>query len=53
MLTVEFESEQYIGSESSGIVELVVILSGGLSTTSISIMVVTTEQIIDKRQLNS
>ena len=49
MLTVEFESEHYNGSELSGIVKVVVILSGGTSTTSISVMVITTEQIIGKR----
>ena len=38
MLVVEFESEQYTGSESSGFVEVVVIISGGSSTTPISVM---------------
>ena len=41
MLVVEFESEQYTGSESSGFVEVVVIISGGLSTTPISVMITT------------
>ena len=42
VLVVEFESEQYTGSESSGFVEVVVIISGGLSTTSISVMMTIT-----------
>ena len=37
VLTVMFQSEQYIGSESSRFIEVVVIISGGSSTTSISI----------------
>ena len=53
MLTVEFESEHYNGSESSGIVEVVILLLGGLSTTSISVMVITTEQITIGERLNS
>ena len=44
MLVVEFESEQYTGSESSGFVEVVITL-GGSSTTPISVMVNTSEQI--------
>ena len=43
VLTVEFESEQYIGSELLGVIEVVVILSGWSSTTPISIMVTTTQ----------
>ena len=42
MLVVEFESEQYTGSESSGFVEVVVVLNGS-STTPISVMVNTIE----------
>ena len=42
MLVVEFESEQYNGSESSGFVEVVVIISGGSSTTPISVMITIT-----------
>ena len=42
MLVVEFESEQYTGSESSGFVEVVVIILGGSSTAPISVMVITT-----------
>ena len=37
-----FQSEQYIGSESSGFVEVVVIVSGGSSTIPISVMVTIT-----------
>ena len=43
-LVVEFESDQYNGSESSGFVEVVVIISGGSSTSPISVMVTTSEQ---------
>ena len=42
VLVVEFESEQYTGSESSGFVEVVVIISGGSSTTPISVMIIIT-----------
>ena len=42
VLVVEFESEQYTGSESSGFVEVVVVLNGS-STTPISVMVNTIE----------
>ena len=42
MLVVEFESEQYTGSESSGFVEIVVIISGGSSTTPISAVITIT-----------
>ena len=41
MLVVEFESEQYNGSESSGFVEVTVMLNGS-STTSISVMLTIT-----------
>ena len=44
VLVVEFESEQYEGSESSGFVEVVVIISGGLSTTPISVMITSIER---------
>ena len=44
MLVVEFEYEEYIGSESSGFVEVVVIISGGFSTTPISVMMNTIER---------
>ena len=39
MLVVEFESGQYTGSESSGFVEVIVIISGGSSTTPLSVMI--------------
>ena len=38
-LSVEFESDEFIGSESSGHVEVVVIISGGSSTTLIDVVV--------------
>ena len=41
---MEFESEQYIGSESSRNVEVVIKLSGGSSTMPISVTAITTEQ---------
>ena len=44
MLVVGFKSDQYNGSESSGFVEFTVTLSGGSSTTPISVMVTTTGQ---------
>ena len=44
MLVVEFESEQYTGSESSGFAEAVVIISGGSSTTPISAMMTMIER---------
>ena len=44
MLVVEFKKGQYTGSESSGFVEVVVIISGGSSTSPISVMVTTIEQ---------
>ena len=43
VLVVEFESEQYNGSESSGLVEVVVVLNGS-SITPISVMMNTSEQ---------
>ena len=39
VLVVEFDSPQYTGSESSGFVEAVVIISGGSSTIPISVTV--------------
>ena len=44
VLVVEFESEQYEGFESSGFVEVVVIISGGSSTTPISVMITSIER---------
>lgn len=38
VLVVEFESEQYIGTELSEFVEVIIILSRGLSIVPISIM---------------
>ena len=45
MLVVEFESGQYTGSESSGFVGVVIIISGGSSTAPISVMITTTTSI--------
>ena len=42
MLVVEFESQQYTGSESSGFVKITIL--GGSSTTPISVMINMTEQ---------
>ena len=44
MLVVEFESEQYTGSESSGFVEVVVLILGGSSATPISVMLTSIER---------
>ena len=44
MLVVEFTKGQYIGTESSGFLEVVVIILGGSSTSPISVMVTTSEQ---------
>ena len=44
MLVVQFTKKQYTGSESSGHVEVVVIISGGSSTSPISVMVTTSER---------
>jgi len=44
VLRVEFASRRFIGSESSGHVEVVVIISGGSSTTSIEVVVTPSEQ---------
>ena len=43
MLVVEFESEQYTGSESSGFIEVTVMLNGS-STTPINVMITMTER---------
>ena len=51
MLVVEFESEQYTGSESSGFVEVTTIISGGSSTTPISLIMTMTEQSATGEQL--
>ena len=39
VIVVKFKSEQYIGSESSGFVEVVVIISEGLSAIPFNVMV--------------
>jgi len=39
VLVVEFESNEFVGSESSENIEVVVIISGGLSTTPIEVVV--------------
>ena len=44
MLVVEFKSKSYTVSESSGFEEVVVIISGGSSTSPISVMVTTSER---------
>ena len=43
-LSVEFGSDEFVGSESSGHVEVVVIISGGSSTTPIEVVVTPSEQ---------
>lgn len=43
-LVIDFELNQYTVAESSGFVEIVVTISGGSSTTPISVMVITSEQ---------
>ena len=44
MLVIDFEFNQYTVIELSGFVELAVTISGGSSTTPISVMVTTIEQ---------
>ena len=44
MLVVEFKSKPYTVSESSGFVEVAVIILGGSSTLPISVMVTTSER---------
>ena len=39
MLSVEFTSEQFVGSESSGFIEVEVRITGGTSSTSITVTV--------------
>ena len=39
-----FEPGRFVGSESSGHVEVVVVISGGLSTTPIEVMVTPSER---------
>ena len=44
VLVVEFKSSQFVATESSGFAEITVTISGGSSTTPISVMVTTSEQ---------
>ena len=44
MLAVEFKSDRFSATESSGHAEIVVTISGGSSTTPISVMVIPREQ---------
>ena len=44
MLVVEFNKERYNVDESSGFVAITVIISGGSSTTPISVLLTTTER---------
>ena len=44
VLVIGLENKRYTGSESSGFVEVVVIISGGSSTTPISVMVAFNER---------
>ena len=44
MLVVEFASGQFTGSESSGLIEVVVRVTGGLSSTPITVTVTPSEQ---------
>ena len=44
MLVVEFKSNQFSVTESSGFAEIIVTISGGSSTTPISVMVTTSER---------
>ena len=41
---MEFGSDEFVGSESTGHVEVVVIISGGSSTTPIEVVVTPSEQ---------
>ena len=44
VLIVEFKSDQFSTNESSGFAEIAVTISGGSSTTPISVMVTTSER---------
>ena len=44
VLVVEFKQGRFVGSESSGHVEVVVIISGGSSITTIKVVVTPSEQ---------
>ena len=39
MLVVEFASEQFVGSESSGFIEVIVRITGGSSSTPVTVTV--------------
>ena len=44
MLTVEFASGQFTGSESSGFIEVIVRITGGVSSSPITVTVTLSEQ---------
>ena len=44
MLTVEFASGQFTGSESSGFIEVIVRVTGGVSGAPITVTVIPSEQ---------
>ena len=44
VLVVEFKSDQFSATESSGSIGIIIIISGGSSTTPISVMVTTSER---------
>ena len=44
MLTVEFASGQFTGSESSGFIEVIVRVTGGVSSAPITVTVTPSEQ---------
>ena len=44
MLTVEFASGQFTGSESSGFIEVIVRVTGGVSSSPITVTVIPSEQ---------
>ena len=44
MLTVEFASGQFTGSESSGFIEVIVKVTGGVSSSPITVTVIPSEQ---------
>ena len=44
MLTVEFASGQFTGSESSGFIEVIVRVTGGVSSAPITVTVTLSEQ---------
>ena len=50
-LRVEFKSNEFTVTESSGFVEVAVTISGGSSTTPINVMVTTSEQSATGKEL--